>query len=151
MIMYTVQCKKLVLVLSLVCLRRISDQQHICLFATSDHCDLGSIPFTGNWRWHRWDSRETGPYLIGRAELQYRTPSTAITCASIPVRYMVYFDLLLCFEPSPPYVHRHLAFVFWIMYQNTCLGCVWYSVPMRAGTVRHSPIKYALGLTGVTG
>jgi hypothetical protein len=70
--------------------------------------------------WHRWGSRETWPYLIGIAELQYRTHTTAITCASIPVRYIVYFVFAtMCWTMStmcsPPscfcilyYVPEHL-------------------------------------------
>jgi hypothetical protein len=53
--------------------------------------------------------------------VQYCAPSTAITGARIPVRYMVYFVLLPCFEGSPQCVHHHIAFIVCVIYRNTCI------------------------------
>jgi hypothetical protein len=121
-----------------------------CLYWSIRDCQTHPTTITGVhslllFRWHRWDSRETGPYLIGRTELQYRTPSTAITCVSIPVQYIEYLVFLLFCVPSPPWVSRHLAFVVCIMYRKTYLGCVWCSVQMCAGmTCNHTHASWTV-------
>jgi hypothetical protein len=75
--------------------------------------------------------------------------STAITCACIHVGTLY---ISFCY-----YVLNHLHNMYSLLLYSVlitktlCFGCVRYRVPVRAGTVAHSPIKYALGQTGVTG